>query len=108
MILNFNLLQSCSPLISTVLYWHEERKIDKKINKCKRAQSYLTFCDPMNCSPPGSSVHGISRQEYWSGLPFPTPGDLFYPGIEPTSLESPALARGFFTTSITWEAQINR
>ena len=33
-------------------------------------------CDPMDCSPPVSSVHGISRQEYWSGLPFPSPGDL--------------------------------
>ena len=40
----------------------------------------------------------FSRQEYWSGLPFPTPGDLPDPGIKPTSLESPALAGGFFTT----------
>ena len=32
------------------------------------AQFCLTLCDPMNCSPSGSSVHGISRQEYWSGL----------------------------------------
>ena len=38
---------------------------------------------------------GFSRQEYWSGFPFPSPGDLLYPGIEP---ESPALAGGFFTT----------
>jgi len=42
-------------------------------------------CDPVDCSPPGSSVHGISRQEYWSGLPFPSPGDLPNPGIKPTS-----------------------
>ena len=40
---------------------------------------------------------GFSRQEYWSGLPFSTPGDLPDPGIEPTSLPSPALAGGFFT-----------
>ncbi|ELR50284.1 hypothetical protein M91_01266, partial [Bos mutus] len=40
-----------------------------------------------------------SRQEYWSGVPFPTPGDLSNPGIKPVSLESPALAGGFFTTS---------
>ena len=40
----------------------------------------------------------FSRQAYWSGLPFPTPGDLPDPGIEPTSLVSPALAGGFFTT----------
>ena len=42
----------------------------------------------MDCSLPGSSVHGISRQEYWSGLPFPPPGNLPNPGIEP---RSPAL-----------------
>ena len=34
---------------------------------------------------------GFSQQEYWSGLPFPTPGDLSLPGIEPASLTSPAL-----------------
>ena len=42
-----------------------------------------------------------SRQEYWRGWPFPSPGDLFDPGTEPTSLKSPALAGGFFTTSTT-------
>ena len=36
------------------------------------AQSCLTLFDPMDCSLPGSSVHGISRQEYWSGLPLPS------------------------------------
>ena len=51
---------------------------------------------------------GFSRQEHWSGLPFPSPGDLPNPGIgmEPTSLKSPALAGGFFTISTTWEAQL--
>ena len=48
---------------------------------------------------------GFSRQEYWSGLPFPLPGDLPDPGIKPASLKSPALAGVFFTTSATWEAQ---
>ena len=48
-------------------------------------QSCLTLCDRMDCSLPGSSVHGILRQEYWSGLPFPSPGDLPNPGIEPRS-----------------------
>ena len=42
---------------------------------------------------------GFSRQEYWSGLPCPSPGDLPNPGIEPTSLTSPELANGFFTTA---------
>ena len=45
----------------------------------------------------------FSRQEYWSGLPFPAPGDLPHPGIEPASLTSPALAGKFLTTSATWE-----
>ena len=39
----------------------------------------------MDCSLPGSSLLGFSRQEYWSGLPFPSPGDLLDPGIEPLS-----------------------
>ena len=46
----------------------------------------------------------FSRQEYWSGWPFRTPGELPDPGIEPMSLVSPALAGRFFTTSTTWEA----
>ena len=49
------------------------------------AQWCLTLCDHMDCSLPGSSVHGISREEQWSGLPFPSPGDLPNPGIEPRS-----------------------
>ena len=40
----------------------------------------------------------FSRHEYWSGLPFPTPGDLPDPGIDPVPLASLALADGFFTT----------
>ena len=72
----------------------------------KSLQSCLILCNPVDCSPPGSSVHGFSRQEYWSGFPDPPPGDLPDPGIEPTSFMSPALAGGFFTTSATWEAQV--
>ena len=47
---------------------------------------------------------GFSRRECWSGLPFPPPGDLPNPRIEPASFMSPALAGKFFTTSTTWEA----
>ena len=47
---------------------------------------------------------GFSRQEHWSGLPFPSPGDLPNPGTELTFLRSPELAVGFFTISTTWEA----
>ena len=46
---------------------------------------------------------GFSRQEYYSGLPFPSPEDLSYSGIEPMSLTSPALAGRFFTANATWE-----
>ena len=61
---------------------------------CKRkkqsevTQSCLTLCDPMDHSLPGSSVHGNFQAIHWSGLPFPSPGDLPDPGIEP---RSPAL-----------------
>ena len=48
---------------------------------------YLTLCNPMDCSPAGSSME-FSRQEYCSGLPFPSPGNLPHPGIE---TGSPAL-----------------
>ena len=45
---------------------------------------------------------GFSWQEYWSGLPFPSPGDLPNPGIEPTSLMCPTFEGRFFTTSTAW------
>ena len=46
---------------------------------------------------------GFSRQEYWSGLPFPPPGDLPGPGMEPESLPPPSLGDRLFTASATWE-----
>ena len=59
------------------------------------AQSCLTLWDPMDYSPPASSVHGrlllCPGQEYWSGLPFPPPGELPDPGVKPRSSVSPAL-----------------
>ena len=70
----------------------------------KLLQWCLTHCEPMDCSPPGSSMLGIHQariQEILgnTGLPLPSPGDLPDPGIKPVSLMSPALAVGFFTTS---------
>ena len=62
------------------------------------AQSCLTLCHPMDCSPPGSSDHGIPQARILSGLLFPPPGDLPNPEIEPMSLTSPALADTLFTT----------
>ena len=54
-------------------------------NESEVAQSCLTLCDPMDSSLPGSAIMGFSRQEYWSGLPFPSPGNLPNLGIEPGS-----------------------
>ena len=70
---------------------------DSCVCVCSVAQSCLTLCNPVDCTPLGSTAHGISRQEYWSDLPFPSPGDPPDPGIEPLSPASPALAGGFFT-----------
>ena len=50
---------------------------------------------------------GFSRQEHWSGLPFPSPGDLPDTGIKPASFLSPALAGRFFTSCVAWEAHKN-
>ena len=62
------------------------------------AQSCPTLCSPIDCSPPGFSVNGIFQASVLNGLPFPTPGYLLDPGIEPASPMSSALAGGFFTT----------
>ena len=68
----------------------------KGIKEVLVAQLCPTLCNPMDWSPPGFSVHGFSRQEYWSGLPFPSPGDLPDPGIKP---RSPALQADFYHLS---------
>ena len=63
-------------------------------------QLFATLCTIAHQAPQSM---GFSRQEYWSGLLFPTTGDVPNPGIEPAF---PALAGGFFTTSTTWEAPL--
>ena len=57
------------------------------------------FCNPMDCGPPGSSVHGVSQARILEWVSFLPPRDLPDPGIEAASLASPALAGGFFTTT---------
>ena len=64
----------------------------------KSLQLCLTLCDPVDCSPQAPLSMGFSRQEYWSGLPCPPPGDPPDPEIEAESLMSPVLTGGFFTT----------
>ena len=84
----------------TVLY-----SFSRVVFHCMRsvAQSCLTLYDPINCRLLSSSAHGIFQQECWSGVPFPSPGDLPDPGIKPVSPASPALAGRFLTTTTTWE-----
>ena len=64
------------------------------------------FCDPMDGSPPASSVHGILQARLLEWVACPPPGDLPEPEIKPRSLSSPAFTGGFFTTSTTLEAQL--
>ena len=54
----------------------------------------------MDCSPLGSSVHGISQARILEQIEFPSPGFLLLPGIKPAS---PALTGGFFTTELPWK-----
>ena len=74
---------------------------------CSVTQMCLTLCNPWTVACQGPLPMEFSRQEYWGRLPFLTPEDLPDPGIKPTSLASPAMAGGFFTTSTTWEACYN-
>ena len=62
------------------------------------------FVTPWTVAHQAPLCREFSRQEYWSGLPFPIPGDLPNPGIKPTSLSSPVLAGWLFTNCTTLEA----
>ena len=66
---------------------------------CVLTQSCPTLWTPRTPTHQTPLSMKFSRQEYWTGLPFPTPGDLPDPGMEPLSLMSPALASRFFTTA---------
>ena len=73
---------------------------------CMQAQSLSClwlFGTPWTVAHRAPLSMGFSRQQYWSGLPFPSLGDLPHSGIQPMSVASPALAGQFFTTSATWE-----
>ena len=61
-------------------------------------QLCLTLCNPVDCSPPGSSIHGILQARILEWVPFPSPGDLPDPGIEP---RSPALQADTLTSEPT-------
>ena len=102
-------------LIWTFIEWATKFRLDRKDanifrNLCfyERMLSCVSHVRPFAtlwtaaCQAPLSL--GFFRQEYWSGLPCPPPGNLPNPGIKPASLTSPVLAGIFFNTSATWEA----
>ena len=76
-----------------VFYWLELWYLSRHV--CSVAKLRLILCDPMIAGFQAPLSMGFPRQEYWSGSPFSSPGDLSNPGIEPVS---PALADGFITT----------
>ena len=79
-------------------------EVQENVHTCaKLRQSRPTLCNAMDDGHQAPLSMGFSTQEYWSGLPCPSPGELPSPGIKPTSLTSPTLAGGFFTTSAAWE-----
>ena len=80
----------------------DEGSLRRLNNSVLTLRSRPTLCDSLDCSPPGSSVHGFSRQEYCSELPFLPPGDLPDPGIEAESPASPALIGRFFYLLSHW------
>ena len=71
------------------------------------AKSCPALWDPMDCSPPDSSVHGILQARILKWVAMPSFRDLPDPGIEPASPVSPALAGRIFMTSVTWDIANN-
>ena len=76
---------------------------DESESESEVAQSCLTLGDPMNCSLPGSSVHGILQGRILEWVAMPSSRDLPNPGIELVSFISSSLLGVFFTTRVTWE-----
>ena len=81
----------------------EKNLKNNKVNVKSLSRVWL-FVTPWSVAYQAPLSTGFSRQEYWSGVPFPSPGDLPYPGIEPASLMSPALAGRSVSPGATWEA----
>ena len=90
-------------LLFSLLAINSDKPLTKqhKMKLLSRVQLFGTPWTIAHQAPPSME---FSRQEYWSELPFPSPGDLPDPGMEPASLGSPALAGGFFIISGTRKA----
>ena len=92
------------------LTWHCLLGTGQRTNcrRCMRAcvlshLSYLILCDPMDCSLPGSSVHGILQARILEWVAMPSSKGSSQPSVKPWSLASPALADGFFTFITPWQ-----
>ena len=102
--------QSFTFFIILLCLWkhHTERIVQKSIMTscvCMLSRfSRVWLCDPVDCSLPGFSVHGILQARMVEWVAISSSRGSSDPGIKPESLTSPALAGGIFTTSATWEA----
>ena len=84
-----------SPKLSSGGFKSHPRYIQSQLCACLVTQLCPTLCNPNDCSPQQAPlIMEFPRQEYWSGLPHPPPGDLPDPGIESVSPMSPALQVG--------------
>ena len=74
----FRVYGKCKSLIDSSVFQHEycSNYFTAATAAAKSLQSCTTLSDPMDCSLPGSSIHGFSRQEYWNGVPLPSPTTL--------------------------------
>ena len=96
-----------------LLLWTTHHRLPEQAQKCTVSKSahmpshfshIWFFANPWTSARQAPLSMGFSRQDYWSGLPCPPPGDLLHPGMV---LKSPALAGMFFTIGATWEALQN-
>ena len=84
--------------VGFLIWLNQKKEVLKNLSWCPVCQLCLALCNPMDSRPQAPLSMGFSRQEYWSGLPFPTPGDFPKPQIRPMSLACPTLAGRVFTT----------
>ena len=89
------------------ILWWLNQQVSIVCMRAKSLQSYLTLCNCVDCSPPGSSVHGILQARILEWVAMPSSRGSSRLRIEPVCLMSPALAGGFFIMSATWEAQVS-
>ena len=85
------------------IFWNLPPELFMVVDVNLVAQSYPTLCDPVDCSLPVSSVHGIFQGRILEWVPFPSSGDLPNPGIEPTTA---TLVGTFFSTEHPWKPKL--